>query len=480
MADQKYIRQEIKVLLVEDDSLQANTVLSMLKKLEDSKNAENSISQKWRIHWCKDITKALQHIKEHSFDLILLDFQLKENVGVDLLRMLSSLDSDMYNSDKTSIVMLSAYSNTSRVVEALKLGACDFLEKPLKFEQLRNIFDQYVDMSQNKTCETVQKVSQEQKIEMDTYSSLEVIVHPKSPLLETLSLGKLVSKKTCPIFLRGESGTGKEVLSNYIHNSSSVKGKFVPINCGALSENLIESTFFGHKKGAFTGADADYEGCFLQADNGTLFLDEVGELPLHIQTRLLRVLQEKKVRPLGGDQELPVSFRLISATHKDLKSLVEKGCFREDLYYRLCVFPIEIPALRDRAEDVPLLAEFFLKQHGLSEEEVAHWVHAIPSCLNLYSWPGNVRELRNLVDRLVVLKEVGQGWEEALKLSDGGSKARLKWDKESTEMALRKRREIGEEEILEALQKNQYHRARTAAALGISRRNLQYRLARME
>lgn len=274
------------------------------------------------------------------------------------------------------------------------------------------------------------------------------------------------------------------MVAHFLHqNSRRCKGPFIALNCAALPSGLIESELFGHKKGAFTGAHADQPGKFRLADGGTLFLDEIGDMPMEVQTRLLRVLQEKTITPLGESREISVDFRLLCATHRDLRHEIQKGRFREDLYYRLNVVQIDIPPLRDRREDIPTLIHHFLSQLMLPQE-VESAAKSVPKGLLTYPFPGNIRELRNLVERYVVMRGLGWEWMDAVRA--GGVSEILPAPQEiipssetgGVSIGLRNSRH-SKADILQALSACGHHRAKASAMLGISRRALQYRLAKM-
>lgn len=317
---------------------------------------------------------------------------------------------------------------------------------------------------------------------------------PGSPLEDALRLAEVAARSACPVFLRGESGSGKEMVARFLHrHSPRAAGPFVAVNCAALPPGLIESELFGHRKGAFTGASSDSPGKFRLAQGGTLLLDEIGDMPLEVQTRLLRVLQEKTVSPVGDNREHPVDFRLICATHRDLLRAVTQGLFREDLYYRLDVVQIAIPPLRARPLDIPPLVEHFLSSL-LPPREAQSAAADFPDCLLSHAFPGNVRELRNLVERYTVMRGVGWGWKEAAgpmasafrddPIAGVSEMLPGRPEKESlpgVSDPLRRIRNsrVSDGEILGALAACGHHRARASTLLGISRRALQYRLAKM-
>ena len=298
-----------------------------------------------------------------------------------------------------------------------------------------------------------------------------------------LQLAIVMAHRDSPVFLSGESGTGKEVIARLIHTQSPRSSKaFVEVNCGAIAPGLVESELFGHKRGAFTGATSDRPGRIRQANGGTLFLDEIGDMPLELQARLLRVLQEKQVCPVGGDEDLPVDFRLVCATHRDLALEVQSGRFREDLYYRVRVLELRLPPLRDRPVDIPFLLRRFLSDH-LGSVVAEKAVAALPVSVLRHPFPGNVRELRNLAERYAALRGINGGWEEffdanpippSFLRSDGGTREVLRFP-----VLLRNTR-LSAGEILSALEACGYHRGQTAKKLGVTRRALQYRLAGMQ
>jgi DNA-binding NtrC family response regulator len=296
-----------------------------------------------------------------------------------------------------------------------------------------------------------------------------------------LRLAGAAARRDCPVPVRGERGTGKELLAHFLHaRGPRAAGPFVAVNCAALPPGLIESELFGHRKGAFTGAVADSPGRFRQADGGTLFLDEIGDMPLEVQTRMLRTLQEKRVAPVGDGREYPVDFRLVSATHRDLRAVVRAGAFREDLFYRLNVLEIALPPLRERPGDIlPLLRHFLAGLLPPAEAgSVLDDFAAVPAFVSL-PCPGTVRELRNLAERYCILREMGGGWAEAVNqmLPAGREKGPIPGFAANPVRIRNSRRSDGE--IMHALEVCGYHRERASDYLGISRRALQYRLARM-
>lgn len=332
----------------------------------------------------------------------------------------------------------------------------------------------------------------------DFYSH-DLIMAEGSPLEHALRLAQVAARSQCPVFIRGESGTGKEVMAHYLHSQSSRSQKpFVAVNCAAIPESLIESELFGHRKGAFTGAISDHLGKFRLAEGGTLFLDEIGDMPLEIQTRLLRVLQEKTVSPVGDNREYKVDFRLICATHRDLRAEVRAGRFRQDLFFRLDVVEIALPPLRQRSQDIPVLLEHFLTRQ-LPAEKVCQALKNFPPSLLQYAFPGNIRELKNWVERFLVMSELGWGWSEVVNVDENinlicdyqtltntlptpvhtsliAKSAHARTTDDDTRF---RNSRVSDSEIYHALNECGHHRAKASNLLGISRRALQYRLAKM-
>ncbi len=325
--------------------------------------------------------------------------------------------------------------------------------------------------------------------------AMDIIHGPHSPLIEIFKQAAVAARTSSPIFISGESGTGKEKIAQYLHRcSASAQGPFIAVNCGAIPANLIESELFGHRKGAFTGAIADNLGKFRAAHGGTLFLDEIGDMPKDIQSRLLRVLQEKIVTPLGESKEYPVNFKLICATHHDLKKSVAEGTFRQDLFYRLDVIRLTLPPLRERREDIPYLVRYFL--HEFLPADLALQSYSdLPKELLNYDYPGNIRELKNLIERFAVLQEIGFSWQDVVKSLapqmeqevskrnypqlENRERKRVHSSSDEKQIVYCRNSRLTNQEISQALLQCNHHRARTSTFLGITRRALQYRLAKM-
>jgi two-component system, NtrC family, response regulator PilR len=329
-----------------------------------------------------------------DFDVVLSDIRMPDGNGLDLLRLVKR------QSPRTAVVMITAHTSTKDAVEALKAGAADYIAKPFDVEELEHIVRREIEK------QDLERENLYLKHELASRYTFANIIGCGSRMQEIFRTIERIGKVSTTVLITGESGTGKELIARAIHFSSVRKDrKFVSINCGALPETLLESELFGHAKGAFTGAIREKRGLFTEADGGTLFLDEISEMTQASQVKLLRALQEKVVRKVGGNEEVPVDARIIAATNKDLIQLVAEGKFREDLYYRINVIPIKLPPLRSRVEDIPVLAQHFIRKvcadQGIPEKKIS--AEAMRR-LEAYPWPGNVRELENTIERTVALE----------------------------------------------------------------------------
>ncbi len=340
-----------------------------------------------------DGSTAIQMVQEQSYDLVLMDVRMVKVSG------LQALDEIKAYNPSIPVIIMTAYSSVETAVEALKQGAHDYLTKPLDFEKLKITIERAMEHTRLKAENRLLKESLGKQFDRQN-------IIGRSPamtrLLETVAQ---VAPSEATVLIAGESGTGKELIAGAIHfNSHRKSGPYIKINCAAITETLLESELFGHEKGAFTGADRRKEGRFSQAHGGSLFLDEISEMSLTMQVKLLRVLQEREFTRVGGEHTIHVDVRVIAATNKNLGDLISKGAFREDLYYRLDVVGIEIPQLRQRREDIPLLAQHFLEIFAAkNHKEIKGFTPQAMEYLIKYDWPGNVRELMNAVERAVVL-----------------------------------------------------------------------------
>jgi two-component system response regulator PilR (NtrC family) len=336
------------------------------------------------------VTEARRALAERSYDLCFTDMRLPDGNGQEVIELIAANHPDM------PVAMITAYGNVDAAVNALKAGAFDFVSKPVDIQMLRGL------------VRTALRLAEEKRSgggAAKTGDSSERLIGDSAAMQQVrATIGKL-ARNQAPVYIAGESGVGKELVARLIHEQGPrASGPFVPVNCGAIPSELMESEFFGHRKGSFTGASTDKEGLFQAAQGGTLFLDEVAELPLHMQVKLLRAIQEKAVRPIGGRDEIPVDVRILSATHKNLGHLVEQGQFRQDLFYRINVIELRVPPLRERRGDVPLLSAFILKAlAGKSGENVGQLSPAARDALEAYDFPGNVRELENILERAMAM-----------------------------------------------------------------------------
>ncbi|MGA1875330.1 MAG: sigma-54-dependent transcriptional regulator, partial [bacterium] len=341
--------------------------------------------------------KAMELIQSHIFDLALVDMKMPKIGGLDLLKSIKEI------SPETVVIMMTAYASTQAAVQAIKLGAYDYLTKPFKNnEEVKHIVKKALERKQLKDENLALR---NELLELKDQYQLGNLVGRSKKIRDIFSMVRRIASSTSTVLITGESGTGKELIARAIHTHSKQKdSSFISINCGALPEGLLESELFGHVKGAFTGAVATKKGLFETADGGTLFLDEIGTMPVSLQVKLLRVIQDQEIRKVGSTEEIQVHVRVIAATNLDLQAAVSRGEFREDLYYRLNVIPIRMPTLRERQEDIPLLANHFLKTYSQKANQVIDSID--PETMRLltaYSWPGNVREMENTIERAVAL-----------------------------------------------------------------------------
>lgn len=410
----------------------------------------------------ENITQAKKLLKEKSFDLCLTDMRLPDGNGIDLIKYIQE------NIDSLPVAMITAHGNMEFAIEALKSGAFDFVSKPVDLNILRNLVNTALKLSTSKTGDTTKQDNETQGL-----------LGNSKVIKETRNKIQKLSRSQAPVYIHGESGVGKELVARLIHEQGPrADHAFVPVNCGAIPSELMESEFFGHKKGSFTGATSDKEGLFQSADGGTLFLDEVADLPLPMQVKLLRAIQEKAVRPIGSQQEVSVNVRILSATHKNLNELTERGEFRQDLYYRINVIELEVPSLREHTEDIPVLANHLLEKIAHEwQTETPHLDKDTLKALKEYPFPGNVRELENILERAMTLHENNVITSEDLQLPDItnseniGSESELSLDPTLNE----KEKEV----IMKALERTKYNKTAAAKLLGISFRALRYRIKKL-
>ncbi|MEJ2454447.1 MAG: sigma-54 dependent transcriptional regulator [Candidatus Thiodiazotropha sp.] len=407
------------------------------------------------VETAEDVTTAEALRRHCHFDLIITDIRLPgETGGVEWVKELRE------QGGNTGVIFMTAHADLETAIDALRAGAEDFIMKPFRMEQMMAAVERYLER---------QKISRENYI---LKRQVELLIDDTGVVGECDLMRQLcdVIKRVAPmpstVLLEGESGTGKELAARAIHQLSGRSGSFVPVNCGAVSAELLESELFGHVKGAFTGAHQAREGLFTYAEGGTLFLDEIGEMPLPMQAHLLRALEERRIRPVGSNREYAVDVRIIAATNKRLEDEVKKGRFREDLYYRLNVLSLHIPALRERPEDIPLLVNHFRHQLAADLGVEAKPLDEVEiSRLMTYDWPGNVRELKNVIERSLLLNKPPSSCVPGLSGSDGGA--------EEEELENLQLEAVEKRHILRILKQESGNKSAAARILGISRKTLE-------
>jgi two-component system, NtrC family, response regulator PilR len=421
------------------------------------------------------LSEARAQLAANHYDLCLTDMRLPDGSGIDLVAEISQ------KYPHTPAAMITAFGNVDAAVDALKAGAFDFVSKPVDLAVLRGLVTHALELGQRK------RAAPSDAISTRLYGDSPAIVQLRQTLTK-------VARSQAPVYISGESGVGKELVARTIHEQGArATGPFVPVNCGAIPAELMESEFFGHKKGSFTGAHADKPGLFQAADGGTLFLDEVGELPLSMQVKLLRAIQEKSIRPVGANTEVTVDVRILSATHKNLSALVNDGRFRHDLYYRINVIELQVPPLRERGDDLPGLAATILQRlAGAQGRQVPRLTDEALAALRAYPFPGNVRELENILERAIALADEDRIEAADLRLPTGPAAAprpastmplqdpRTADPRDSMTSALPSYiEEIERNAIQQALEDSRYNKTKAAAALGITFRALRYKLKKL-
>ncbi|MEW5893634.1 MAG: sigma-54 dependent transcriptional regulator [Pseudomonadota bacterium] len=426
---------QARLLVVEDDA-------ALLEALSDTLNLAG-----YQVDTASDAESALAQLRRVTPGLVLTDVQMPGMDGHGLLRAIKAASPGL------PVILMTAYGQIEKAVEAMRDGAADYLPKPFEPDRLLAVVARYLRPVQDAAGETL------------------IAEDPASRVV--LDLARRVAATDATVLLTGESGVGKEVYARFLHrHSNRAKGPFVAVNCAAIPENLLEATLFGYEKGAFTGANASQAGKFEQAQGGTLLLDEITELPLHLQAKLLRVLQEREAERVGGRGPIRLDVRVIAASNRDLEEAVRQGRFRDDLYYRLNVFPLEIPPLRGRVQDILPLAEHFLARFaGIVGRGHMRFNAAAKAELSGYDWPGNIRELGNVVQRAMILAPGDEIGPEHLMLPRAVPRP-------AAEAGARAIKDVEREMILQTLERCGGSRKQTAEELGISERTLRYKLQR--
>ncbi len=447
----------IQILIVDDESERCSVLSDILK--DEGYATETATSGE----------KALAKMGERDFAVVITDLNMKGMPGMALLKEIKHRHLD------TNVIIMTGFGSIESAIEAMKDGAYDYVTKPVKAEHLTVI-----------TRKAVREVSLRRELvrlrrEVEKEYSFNQILGKSKPMQAIFELIRRITPSPSSVLITGESGTGKELVARAVHyNSPRAQGPFIPVNCAAIPENLLESEMFGHMKGSFTDAKADRKGLFEEAQGGTLFLDEISELPISLQAKLLRVLQEKEIRRVGGTRSIPVDARVIAATNLDLAGEVKAKRFREDLYYRMNVIEVHMPALRERTEDIPLLAVHFVRKYAEPmKKPVAGLTEGALALLMDYAWPGNVRELENVIERGVTLtREEKIGSEDLPQAVRGDS-----GDRHMIEEAAEKTRTLAEVErayILRVMEKIAGNKYQAAQVLGIDRKTLYRKLDEIE
>jgi len=453
------VESTAKVLVVEDDEVLRQLLMDVLS------------DQDYQIEAAETGEEGLRAMEQDVFDIVLLDINLPGMDGMDVLRLVPARQPD------AQVVMMTAFGTVDTAVEAMKQGAFDYINKPFSTDELLLTITRALE-EQDLRREVARLRQKARGIGGDIQ-----IVGKSAALERVLDLVARVAPSRASVLITGETGTGKELVARAVHLASTRHNKpFMPINCAAIPENLLESELFGHMKGAFTGAIQNKKGLFEEASTGTVFLDEISTMSMSLQPKLLRVLQEYVIMRVGGRQPIPVNIRLIAATNQDLKKRVADGLYREDLYYRLNVFPIEVPALRDRKEDIPLLSNFFLQKYAelYTIDPPKLPARTLDRMMN-YDWPGNVRELENFIERAVVLHASGGsgtvGFELPSNETEPGDGANILDEAQSKRWTFE---DLEREYIFRVLESVRWKKTEAAEILGIDRRTLYRKLKRYE
>jgi len=435
-----------RVLIVDDEpDIRELLEITLLRMGLETRSAE-------------DYSNATRLLNDETFDLCLTDMKLPDGDGIALVEHIQQ------HCPNTPTAVITAHGSIDLAIKAMKCGAFDFVSKPVSLDTLRNLVDKALTLPS--APQLANNISDEKH---------QIIGDSASMLDLKRSIAKF-ARSQAPVFICGASGTGKELVARQVHLQGSRAGAaFIAVNCGAIPSELMESEFFGHLKGSFTGATSDSEGLFKAAHGGTLFLDEIADLPLAMQVKLLRVIQEKSIRAVGAQQEESIDVRIISASHKDLESMVAEGAFRQDLYYRINVIGIMVPTLAERAKDIPQLADYLIEKHNYNNSSNVSISDAALSALENYTFPGNVRELENILERALALCE-----NDLIEIDD------LQLPEVATDIGAKnpslgeKTQNMEKEHIITALEDNRWNQSATARALGMTLRQLRYRIDKLK
>ncbi|MCD6272249.1 MAG: sigma-54-dependent Fis family transcriptional regulator [Deltaproteobacteria bacterium] len=450
------IQNPSHILIVDDDPNHLKTLQTIVR------------SWGYQVSTADDGIKAVENVKERPFALILMDVRMAQLSGIEALKQIKQ-----YN-PAIPILIMTAYSSVDSAVDALKAGAYDYLTKPLDFEVLKISLARALEHSGLR----VENVTLKSKMSADY--ELKNIIGKSRPMKSLIDMMTMVAPSEATVLITGESGTGKELIAKSMHHNSRRKDRpLVVVNCAALTETLLESELFGHEKGSFTGADKRREGRFKQADKGTIFLDEIGETSAAMQAKLLRVIQEREIQRVGGEETLSIDVRILAATNRSLEKDIKNGKFREDLFYRLNVITLRIPPLRERQDDITLLAQHFLAKYAKKNHKLVKGFSPLAMDMLLkYPWPGNVRELENVIERAVILLPDEHVTEKELSATITESYAE-KGDWVAPPLPVAGNRpldEVEKEAILVTLEASAGNKSETARRLGINRKTLHKKL----
>ncbi|RPH49221.1 MAG: sigma-54-dependent Fis family transcriptional regulator [Desulfobacteraceae bacterium] len=446
------MKQKKKILVVDDDTAHRTMLRALI------------VGWGYDVAEADDGSTAVAEVRIKPYDLVLTDVRMLKVSGVEALREIKSFN------PAVPVIIMTAYSSVESAVSAIKDGAYDYLTKPLDFDKLK--------LSLERAMEHIHLKEENRLLKENLGISFDRrnIIGCSPAMVRLLETVALVAPSEATVLITGESGTGKELIAGAIHfNSARKEGPFVKINCAAITDTLLESELFGHEKGSFTGADRRKEGRFIQANGGSFLLDEISEMPLAMQVKLLRVLQEREITRVGGENAVKTDVRVIAATNRDLKEMVASGAFREDLYYRLNVVSLNTPPLREKREDIPLLAQNFLGMFAeKNRKKIKGFTPAAMVRIVKYGWPGNVRELMNAVERAVVLARSDYIDEKDLPVVDSKEPERMSSQQDDT-MSI-PLEEIEKATILKTLEFLKGNKSETARRLGITRRTLHKKL----
>ncbi|MBU1099342.1 MAG: sigma-54 dependent transcriptional regulator [Bacteroidetes bacterium] len=450
--------KELSILLIDDEPNQLEVLKSYLSRRGHT------------IYTALNGRLGIDIIKEFQIDMVITDFRMPEMTGLEVLKQISVINPEI------DVVLVTAYGNVDQAVDIMKSGAYDYLSKPVDLDELTNLIKRVGEKKLLIRENELLKNQLKEKFKVDS------IISQSGKMEDVLNLTGRVAASKAAVLIRGESGTGKELIAKAIHFASKRSEKpFVTVNVAALSENLIESELFGHVKGAFTGATNIRTGRFEEADGGTVFIDEVGDVPLNIQVKLLRAIQFGEIQKLGSSNPINVDIRILAATHRNIEEMIEAGEFREDLYYRLNVVTINAPSLRERKGDIPLLIEHFIKKYAkINEKEVEGITSEAFDKLMKYNFPGNVRELENIIERSVILAREKMISEDELPLQLEVSFEKSLIDPNDLDHPYEEKMKAYETELIkEALKRTEGNQSAAARLLDISERHLRSRLERI-